>query len=119
MNKQTILTFCIFFFISTYIQAQFSKSQNCNEAYRLIKSLQLDKADSILNLESKSGGNVVCVAYLKDYNSFVRLFVNQDYELYEKLKSIKSENFEEIERLSDTCRYKKWMLGTYHNHCLK
>lgn len=114
MNKQTILTFCIFFFSSIYIQAQFSISQNCNEAYRLIKSLQLDKADSILNLESKSGGNVVCVSYLKDYNSFVRLFVSQDYELYEKLKSIKSENFEEIESLSDTCRYKKWMLGNMH-----
>lgn len=91
-----------------------SFSTNCQQAYKQILALHLDSADSILSLETRSYTGNAYVPYLENYTSFVSLFVSQDRTLYNKLKNSKTEYFDEIEKLDDTCRYKKWMLGDMH-----
>lgn len=115
MKKQTIIFFFLFFVSIQHLSCQTVQfNENCQQAYNQILALHLDSADSVLILETLSNKDNAYVPYLKNYIDFVRVFVSQDERLYEDLKSLKSEYFEEIEKLNDTCRYKKWILGNMH-----
>ena len=76
--------------------------------------MQLDSADAVLNRETRSNSDNVYIPYLKNYISFVSLFVSQDKKLYKELKLLKSESFDKVAKLKDTNPYKKWMLGNMH-----
>lgn len=115
MKKQAIIFFFIFFVSSHFLSGQnVSFNTNCQQAYKQILALHLDSAGSLLSQETKSDTGNAYVPYLENYISFVSLFVSQDRALYNELKSSKSKYFNEVEKLDDTCRYKKWMLGNMH-----
>jgi tetratricopeptide (TPR) repeat protein len=88
--------------------------EHCALAFKNILALRLNKADSLLKKEEYLRPENVYIPYLYNYTDFVKLFVSQEKVLYDKLNGEKSNYFSKVEQLSDTSRYKKWMLGNMH-----
>ena len=112
--RQTILLLLLAFG-SLYAKAQEGMCNiNCIQAYRYMVSLQLEEADSILDIEERSDTHNIFVPYLRNYNNFIRLFVSQNPQLYEELAPARFDYFSDIEKRDESCPYKNWMLGNMH-----
>ncbi len=115
MKKHSILFYFFFLFGSLHIYSQVAVfTENCEQAYYHVLSLQFQEAEQLLDKEEQLHEDNVYVPYLRNYIDFISLFVSQDKVLYEKLDANKSDKFYLISQLNDTCRYKKLMLGNMH-----
>ena len=115
MKRYSILFYFFFLFGSTHSYSQVAVfTENCEQAYYHILSLQFQEAEHLLDKEEQQHEDNVYVPYLRNYIDFISLFVSQDKVLYEKLDANKSDKFYFISQLSDTCRFKKLMLGNMH-----
>lgn len=115
MKLRSILIYLFIFIAFNDLQSQETDfNKNYHKAYDHILALRFQKADSILNLESKLNPTNYFVPYLSNYAGFVSLLISQDEQLYEELKANKSSYFDKIDKLSDASPFKRLMLGNMH-----
>ena len=51
------------------------------------------------------------IPYLENYADFIKIAIGEDELLFDSLENKISERIEEVEKLSDTSRFKKYFLG--------
>jgi tetratricopeptide (TPR) repeat protein len=114
MIKRTIAVFLFTVVTYTAFSQKAEFDNRCAKAYDHMLALQLDKAETLLNQEAEISPENVYISYLRNYIGFIQLFISQDEELYDELSSKKAGYFAKVEKLNDSCPYKKWMLGNMH-----
>jgi hypothetical protein len=86
-------------------------NDRCKKAYTEIISLKFSNADSLLNVERRENPDNLFVDYLQNYIDFLKVFISEDEQLYERLKDNKGGRIDKLEDLSDNDPYKKYLIG--------
>jgi hypothetical protein len=86
-------------------------NDRCKKAYTEIISLRFSNADSLLNVERRENPDNLFVDYLQNYIDFLKVFISEDEQLYERLKDNKGSRIDKLEDLSDNDPYKKYLIG--------
>ena len=93
---------------------QVKLNQQCKLAYQNVLSLRFDAAEEILAKEKSTNPENLFVPYLENYIDFLTIFIGEDEVLFHELEDNKSNRIDRIKKLSDTSRFKKYMLGNIY-----
>ena len=89
-------------------------NDNCKEAYQNILALRFNAAHQKLEAEKEINPNNLFVPYLENYIDFLTVFISEDEGQFEWLEDNKLKRINTIKKLSDTSRFKKYMLGNIY-----
>jgi hypothetical protein len=89
-------------------------NDNCKDAYQNILALRFNAAHQKLEAEKEINPNNLFVPYLENYIDFLTVFISEDEEQFDWLEDNKSKRINTIKKLSDTSRFKKYMLGNIY-----
>lgn len=112
MKQVWILYFCLT--LSPGVFSQVTVNEQCKTAYQDILALKFDTAKYSLALEKTTNPENLFVPYLKNYIDFLTVFIGENESRFNELEKNKSIRIDLINKLSDTSRYKKYMLGNIH-----
>ncbi len=114
MKFYAIAVTFFFFILSTTTAQEVEITDGCKEAYHQIISLRFNHARQILSEEKEHNSENLFVPYLENYIDFLTVFISEDEEQFDWLEDNKSQRINRIKKLSDTSRYKNYMLGNIH-----
>lgn len=106
----------LFFFMTITFSAfsQVEVNEQCMLAYKDILALRFDEAEEKLAEEKSENPENLFVPYLENYIDFLTIFIGENEFQFDELEGNKSDRINRIKKLSDTCRYKNYMLGNIH-----
>ncbi len=81
------------------------------KAYEDILALKLGSASRILTSEKQKDPQNVFVDYLENYSDFIRVFISEDFNFFQKADDHFSARYQRIENLPDNKPYKNLMLA--------
>lgn len=110
MKKLTLLFFCVFFVKIIFAQ-QVVLNAPVKQAYDDILALKLSEAQKILKLEKERDPQNVFVDYLENYSDFIRVFISEDFNFFQKANKKFSKRVQRINNLPDNNPYKKLFLA--------
>ena len=103
------------FLIFTLISfSQVEVNEQCQSAYTDILALRFDEAKSKLSIEKTTTPDNLFVPYLENYIDVLTVFIGENEEEFDILENNKSKRINRIKKLSDTSRFKNYMLGNIH-----
>ncbi len=83
----------------------------CQKAYSEIMSLHFAPAKQLLQQEKQAYPGNVYVDYLENYKDFLRIFIGENKNLFNRLEDTFDIRYNRIKELPDTSRYKNLMLA--------
>ena len=110
MRKLTLVFFFLFFVKIIFAQEVILNAP-VKQAYEDILALKMSQADKILKLEKERDPQNVFVDYLENYNDFIRIFVSEDFNLFQKANKGFSKRVQRISNLPDSNPYKNLLLA--------
>jgi hypothetical protein len=113
MSKQAIVAIILTLFFHS-VHAQVDLNENCLSAYKDIIALRFSDARLSLAEERSSHPENMMVPYLENYMDFLTVFISEDEEEFDFLEENKSQRIDLIKKLSDTSRFRNYMLGNIH-----
>ncbi|MBE0651951.1 MAG: hypothetical protein IH595_14080 [Bacteroidales bacterium] len=81
------------------------------KAYEDVLALKLDSASKILKSERQSDPENVFVDYLENYSDFIRIFISEDINSFQKVDNLFPERYQRIADLPDNNPYKNLLLA--------
>lgn len=112
MKQVWLLFFCLAMSFPSFSQVEVN--EQCKFAYESILALRFDAAEKILADEMTKNPDNLFVPYLENYIDFLTVFIGEDEFRFNELENNKSNRIDRIKKLSDTSRYKNYMLGNIH-----
>ncbi len=110
--KGTLNLFIYLFLLSVAGSAQVvSINENCRNAYEDILALRISSAEQRIQNEKSLNPDNIFIPYLENYTDFIKVATGEDELLFDSLEVMISERIDEVEKLSDTSRYRKYFLG--------
>ena len=92
-------------------QTNINFNENCNAAYNLIVSLQINKAAKLITTEKKINPNNAVVAYLEHATDFVKFFVDENAADFKKMDEHLSQRLTTIENVETNTAWKNYLLA--------
>lgn len=86
-------------------------NDNCKAAYSDILSLKFEDAKKIIDAEKILNPQNVFIPYLENYIDFLKVTISEDEKIFQSLKEKVNDRIDEIETLSDTSVFKKYLIG--------
>lgn len=86
-------------------------NENCTNAYSEILSLKFEDAKKSIEKEKQRNPQNIFIYYLENYMDFLEVTISEDEDLFESYKDSIPHRIEEIKKLSDTSRFKKYFIG--------
>ena len=107
------IIYILLFFSSQVSLAQYEVDYTpiLQEAYNSIIHLDFDQANKQLGQSKIDDPNNLAYLHLENYIDFFRLFIYEDKEYFEKVKSKKAERIELLEQLEDDDPYKNFVIA--------
>lgn len=109
--KKLILVCLSLFFVKIMPAQQVVLNARVTQAYEDILALKLNHAQKILEIERKSDPNNVMVDFLENYKDFIRVFISEDFNFFQKADKQFPERYQRITELPDSNPYKNLMLA--------
>ncbi len=108
---KTCLHISLLIFFSLGLQAQYQVSYNDRavKAYNHLANLEFEKADSLILLMSKNEPNNLAYVHLENYRDFFYLFIQEDFDAFQRLEEKKEDRLQLLEKLDDNDPYKRFV----------
>ncbi len=105
--------FVVFLFLSVRLVSaqQVRVDSLCRKAYSEIMALHFTPAKQLLRQEKQIHPGNVYVDYLENYKDFLRIFIGENKNLFNRLEDTFDIRYGRIKELPDTSRYKNLMLA--------
>ena len=91
--------------------AQISNTANCKKAYFEIMSLKFDEAEKFIIAEKEEFPNNPYISYLENYIDFLKVFISEDEDIFDKADNAKTQRMEIIENIPITSPYRNYLLA--------
>lgn len=109
--KKITLVFLFIFFVKIMPAQQVILNAPMRQAYNDILALKLDDAHKLLSLEKQKDPGNVFVDYLESYSDFIRVFISEDFNFFQKSNDRFSGRYQRIATLPDNNPYKDLLLA--------
>jgi hypothetical protein len=105
---------CILVFFSNTSFSQYKYSENCQQSYRAIFSLQFAEARRLIAKERNADPQNLIPVYLENYLDCLTLFINEEPSLYRYLKEKKSQRLSLLEKGNKNSPFYRFCLAQVH-----
>lgn len=109
--KKLVLVFLLLFFVKIMPAQQVILNAQLRQAYEDILALKLDQARKILMLEKEKDPKNVLVDYLENYSDFVRVFISENFSLFQQANEQFPLRYQKVAELPDSNPYRDQLLA--------
>lgn len=110
MKKISAVFLFLFFFYFTSF-ASFDFNANCKSAYEKIINLRFVEGQALIDAEKKTNEANLIPYYLENYIDFLKIYISEDYDLFNKLKGNEDIRITKIKDSGEES-------SPYYNYCL-
>ena len=108
--KKKLLVILFVFYLCLPSFASFDFNANCKSAYEKIISLRFDEGVALLKTEKTTNPSNVIPYYIENYLDFLKIFISEDANLFNTLKSNKDIRIDKIKDAEED--------SPYYNYCI-
>jgi len=109
--KKLVLVIFLLFFAKIIFAQQVVLNAPVKQAYEDILALRLGEAQKILAFQKSSAPQNVFIDYLENYSDFIRVFVSEDFNLFQIANEKFPKRMKKIGNLPDSNPYKNLLLA--------
>ncbi len=101
----------LFFTTSIYSQNYYKLNNDIERAYNNVLNLKINAAEYILDSLKISQPNNMAVYHIENYIDFFRIFINEDYDEFEKLEKNKDKRIKMLKTIDKSSPYRKFSIA--------
>lgn len=107
MKKQLLVLLFLLAASHLSLADSFEFNQQCMTAYQHIIALRFQEGEALLKAEANNNSRNTCPQLLYNYIDFLKLFISEDAEMFERLEPNRKDRIKILENLDDANPYKR------------